>query len=420
MSSTYHLCVVGGGILGLATAWTYQTRHPGARVILIERDSALATHQTGRNSGVIHAGVYYAPGSLKARYCRRGAAMTKRLAQAMGIEFDVCGKLIVATEQDELPRLEAIAGRAAQNDVPLTRLDKDALREREPDIAGRAAYLSPSSGIVDYPALCRAMAARFEERGGVIRLGTKLLDIREQGEAVHLITDGEEIAAEHMVACAGLQADRVAKMSGVGDGFRIVPFRGEYYEVRKSWPGAVQHLIYPVPDPTLPFLGVHLTRMVGNRLTVGPNAILSFGRESYGRNIPDVRDFSGTVGFPGFWKLMLQHRKSAMSELAGSLSKQVYLKRCQRYCPSLTLDDLVPWPTGIRAQAVGTDGKMIDDFLIRETRCTTHICNAPSPAATSALPIAEHVCDRIAARQTPSAQETPLDPAEAADRLLTA
>lgn len=419
MSHTFSLAVVGGGILGLATAWTYQSRYPGTSVVLVERDKSLARHQTGRNSGVIHAGVYYAPGSLKAKYCRRGAVMTKWLAEAMGVEFDICGKLIVATDDEELPGLAAIVERAAQNGVPLTRIDEGALREREPHVAGRAACLSPSTGIVDFPGLCRAMAERFEGSGGTIRLGTKLLDIREEGGKVRLITDHEDILAEHMVACAGLQADRIAAMSGVGEGFRIVPFRGEYYEVRAAWPNEVRHLIYPVPDPSLPFLGVHLTRMVANRLTVGPNAMLSFGRERYGSNIPDPRDLLDAVSFPGFWKLMLRHRKSAISELAGSLSKRIFLNRCQRYCPSLTLDDLTPWPTGIRAQAVGADGQMIEDFLIRETARTTHVCNAPSPAATSALPIAEHVCDRIAARRTPARRAPQLDPAKAAEQLLT-
>lgn len=420
MSNSYCLAVVGGGILGLATAWTYRSRHPDARIVLIERDDALARHQSGRNSGVIHAGVYYALGSLKARYCRRGAAMTKELAAGLGVAFEVCGKLIVATGQEELARLEAIAERAGRNGVPLERLDRDALREREPDIAGRAACLSPSSGIADYPGLCRAIAGRIEAQGGAIRLGTRLLDIREDAGGVRLVTDGGEILADHMVACAGLQADRIAAMSGVGDGFRIVPFRGEYYEVSPRWRGTVKHLIYPVPDPALPFLGVHLTPMTGNRLTVGPNAMLSLGRQTYGRNRPDLRDLAETLGFPGFWKLMLRHRNSAVSELAGSLSKRVYLERCRRYCPSLTLDDLIPWPTGIRAQAVAADGTMIDDFLIRETERTTHVCNAPSPAATSALPIAEHVCDRIEARRTPGTRPAELAPARAAERLLSA
>ncbi|MEM1129036.1 MAG: L-2-hydroxyglutarate oxidase [Pseudomonadota bacterium] len=421
MSQPCDLAIVGGGILGLATALTYLTRYPGAGVVLIEREDSLARHQTGRNSGVIHAGVYYAPGSLKARYCRRGAAMTKRLASAWEVDFEVCGKIVVATDTDEVPRLEAIAERSARNDVPLTPISASELGEIEPDIVGCAAYLSPTSGIADYPSLCAAMARRISELGGEIRLGTALRDLSEGDESVRLATDGEEVTARHMVACAGLQADRIAALSGVGNGFRIVPFRGEYYEVSSKWSGRVAHLIYPVPDPTLPFLGVHLTRMTGDRLTVGPNAMLSMGRERYARNVPDMRDISASVSYLGFWKLMLRHRKSAIYELAGSLSKRVYLKRCQRYCPSLTLSDLIAHPTGIRAQAVGNDGKMIDDFLIRETTRTTHVCNAPSPAATSALPIAEHICDRIDKRDASiDMAGSHLNPAEAADRLIGA
>lgn len=421
MTKAYTLAIVGGGIVGVATALTYQVRHPDASVILIEREDALSRHQTGRNSGVIHAGVYYAPGSLKAQYCRRGAEMTKIVAAALDVEFDVCGKLIVATDAAEVSRMQAIAERAGQNGVPLREISGGELAEIEPEITGVAGLLSPSSGICDYPALSAAMAARFETLGGTIRMGCRLLQLEESDDHVRLITDQGDVLASHMTACAGGQADRIAAMSGLADGFQIVPFRGEYYEVADTWAGQVNHLIYPVPDPSLPFLGVHLTRVVGNKLTVGPNAMLSLGRERYGMNLPHIKDLAEALTYPGFWKLMYRNRSSAAFELAGSLSKSVYLKRCQKYCPSLEAKDLIPWPTGIRAQAVGADGKMIDDFLLRETKRTTHVCNAPSPAATSAMPIAEHICAQIEKRQNADASATEDRSAEeAAHRLLAA
>ncbi|GAB4236690.1 MAG: L-2-hydroxyglutarate oxidase [Methyloligellaceae bacterium] len=386
--------VIGGGILGLSTAWRLLQERPGAKLLLIEKEAALARHQTGHNSGVIHAGVYYKPGSLKAKLCKEGAERTVRFCEENGIEHERCGKLIVATDAGEVERLAALEERVRANGLEYTRLTQAELREREPAISGEAALFVPATGIVNYSDICACLAARIESLGGELRLGTALTGIRESDSEITAETDAGAFGARTLIACAGLQGDRVAMMSGLDIDFRVLPFRGEYYRVAARRGQVVNHLIYPVPDPALPFLGVHLTRHIGGYLSVGPNAMLSLGRETYSGNYPVGRDLADMMAFPGFYKLMARFAAAGLHELRGSLSKRVYLERCRKYCPSLELDDLEPMEPGIRAQTVSADGALVDDFLFLETARSLHVCNAPSPAATSALPIADEVVKR--------------------------
>lgn len=389
------IIVIGAGIVGLATARHLLASRPGLRILVIEKELAPGTHQTGHNSGVIHAGIYYAPGSLKARLCKEGAEATRRFCAQNDIPFDSCGKLIVATDAAELPRLDVLRERAEQNGLEFRMIGAAELAEIEPNVAGVGALLSPASGIVDYGQICRVLRDRLAEEGVTFQFGAKVTGLRETPDLVTVKTDQGDHSARCLVACAGLQADRIAAMSGLADDFRIIPFRGEYYRLAPDASDLVERLIYPVPDPSLPFLGVHLTKMIGGYTTVGPNAVLSLGRETYGGNRMVPEDARATFGFPGFWKLMARSVRPGLQELRGTLSRRTYLERCRRYCPALTLSDLQPHAPGIRAQAVGRDGRMIDDFLLRETRRTIHTCNAPSPAATSAFPIGAEIGGRV-------------------------
>ncbi len=386
------IAVIGGGIVGLATALRLQAVLPGRTVTLLEKEEAVAAHQTGRNSGVIHAGIYYAPGSLKAEFCRRGLAMTVAFCREHGLPFDQRGKLIVATSAPEMEWMAALEDRARRNDLPLERLDRAELERREPNIAGLGALFSPTTGIVDYGAVTRRMADLFTAAGGDLRLGARVAGIRETPRSVTLDLGAQGmLEARHLIVCAGLEADRLAAMSGLADDFRIVPFKGEYYRLAQRHDRVVHHMIYPVPDPALPFLGVHLTPMIGGYVTVGPNAVLSLAREGYGKLAFNTRDVAGMLGFAGFWRTMAANLRPGLHEARMSLFRRSYLQACRRYCPGLELEDLTPHRPGIRAQAVMRDGTLAHDFLIRRTARTIHVCNAPSPAATSAMPIAEHV-----------------------------
>lgn len=394
---TADLVVVGGGIVGLATALDLQARHPAARILLLEKEAAPALHQTGRNSGVIHAGVYYAPGSLKAQFCRQGAAATRAFCTEHGIPFEDCGKLIVATDPDELPRMAALFDRARANGIRIETVAPDDARAREPNIRVAGALWSPDTGIVDYGAVARRMAALFTDRGGQMRLGTRVLGGTEDAAGVRIDTAAGPISAGRAVFCAGLHADRVARGMGLDPGFRVVPFRGEYFAIRNQPADLVRCLIYPVPDPERPFLGVHLTRKLGGGFTVGPNAVLALAREGYGWRDLSARDLADTAVWPGFWRMLRRNLRAAMGELAGSASRRLYLAKVRRYCPRIGLADLAPYRSGVRAQAVARDGRLIDDFLFLDGRHSLHVCNAPSPAATAALPIGAHVADRLLA-----------------------
>jgi L-2-hydroxyglutarate oxidase len=391
----HDFCVVGGGIVGLATAYALLQREPGSRLVLLEKEPGLGRHQTGHNSGVIHAGIYYTPGSLKARLCRAGAEATKAFCSDNGIPFEVCGKLVVATSPEEMERLAGIEGRARQNDIAFDRVDEAELHRLEPNIVGLGALLVHGTGIVDYARICASLAERLRDLGGEIRLGTEVRGIREGADAVTVSHRTGSVEARRLVVCAGLQSDRMARLAKLPIRHRIVPFRGEYYALPPELSGIVSHLIYPVPEPGVPFLGVHITRMMNGSVTVGPNAVLGWAREGYPKFSLSLADTLDFVGFPGFWRMVGKNWRSAASEMYGSIRKAAYLKACRRYCPSLELSDLRPYPAGIRAQAVAADGTPVDDFLFLETERSLHVCNAPSPAATSALPIGDMIADRV-------------------------
>ncbi len=390
----YDFCVIGGGIVGLATAMKLLEKQPGASLVLLEKEDSVAVHQTGHNSGVIHAGIYYVPGSLKARLCAAGATATKEFCRQHGIPFDACGKLIVATDAVELARIVALQERASANGLTLRRIGQEELKQLEPNISGIGALLSPETAIVDYRRISAAMAGTIRSQSAELCFGVEVDAIREEQGSVAIGAAGRSWTARTLVACAGLQADRLAALAGAKGDFRIVPFRGEYYRLPPEKNDIVRHLIYPAPNPDMPFLGIHLTRMIDGGVTVGPNAVLGLAREGYPKLSANFRDMASLFGYPGFWRLIASNAGYAVGELKNSIWKRGYLAECRKYCPSLNLEDLMPWSAGIRAQAVTSRGEAIHDFLVVETARTLHVCNAPSPAATSAIPIG----DMIAAR----------------------
>lgn len=390
--------VIGGGIVGLSTAMQLAQRFPQAKVRVLEKEAQLAAHQSGRNSGVIHAGVYYAPGSLKAKFCRAGVDATIAFCTKHQIPYEQCGKLLVATSALELERMDALEKRCRDNGLSPQRLSADELKIREPNITGLGALFVRLTGIVDYPAMSRAMASELERAGGSVHLQCTVTAIEEREDSVQVTSSQGVFEADQLVVCGGVQADRLAAMAGLKPDFRIVPFRGEYYRLNARHNDIIQHLIYPIPDPDLPFLGVHLTRMIDGTVTVGPNAVLGFAREGYPKGSVNLVDVASMALFTGFWKVMGKNLRSGITEFRNSLSKRRYLALCQKYAPGLELDDLEPHPAGIRAQAVMKDGSLVHDFLIRQTPRMLHVCNAPSPAATSCLPIGEHLLGLIASQ----------------------
>ncbi len=363
--------------------------------MVLEKEDAPARHQSGRNSGVIHAGVYYTPGSVKARLCRQGLVETKAFCTKHDVEWSECGKLIVATNAQEQARLDALYVRGRENGVPLRQVSAGELREQEPHVRGLGAILSPETGIADYPGMAKAMIQRISSLGGEVRFNRPVIAIREEADVVGIETPDETIKAAQIVACGGLQADRLARMAGLRPDFHIVPFRGEYFQLAPEHSDIVKSLIYPAPDPMLPFLGVHLTLMIDGSVTVGPNARVAFAREGYGKFSVNLRDAADFVGFPGFWRFVGKHTGAAMHEMRISLMKAAYLREVQKYCPELTISDLKPYRAGHRAQAVDAKGQAIDDFHFLETARMLHVCNAPSPAATSSLPIGAFVAAKI-------------------------
>jgi L-2-hydroxyglutarate oxidase len=396
---SFQYCVVGGGIVGFATATDILARDPAARLLIIEKEAGFGEHQTGHNSGVIHAGIYYAPGSLKAKLCREGAEATKAFARANNIPFEVCGKLLVATSPLEMERMEALKGRATENGIDFEEIDAARLRTIEPNIAGLGALLVPSTGIINYKLICDALAEGLKANGAKLMIGTGVKGISEDDTGVTVTTDcGKTIRAEQLVACAGLQSDRLARLAGLDPTHQIVPFRGEYYTLPDAKSKIVKHLIYPIPDPDLPFLGIHLTRMIDGRVTVGPNAVLGFHREGYPKSSVNLRDIAQMLAFGGFWKMARKNLTSGIDEFRNSIFRRGYLEQCRKYCPSLELSDLGQPGAGIRAQAVLADGTLVHDFLFLDSPRQLHICNAPSPAATSAMPIAKMIVDRIEER----------------------
>jgi len=393
----YDFIIIGGGILGMSTAMQLKQAYPDRRMLVVEKERDAARHQTGHNSGVIHAGVYYTPGSLKARFCLEGNRATKAFCETHDIPYDNCGKLLVATNDLEMQRMKALWERTEANGLTREWLSGEALVEREPNITGVGGIFVPSSGIVDYTAVTRAMAAEFERKGGEIRYNAEVTGLEERRREVVVTTTVGEVSSRYLVTCSGLMADRVVHMLGRDPGFTICPFRGEYYQLPAEHNDIVNHLIYPIPDPSMPFLGVHLTRMIDGSVTVGPNAVLAFKREGYRRRDVSVRDLAQMLTHPGILKVLARNLRPGLVEMKNSLHKRGYLELVRKYCPSLTLDDLRPYPAGVRAQAVSRDGKLVDDFLFVNTPRTVNVGNAPSPAATSAIPIGAHIVDKVKA-----------------------
>lgn len=398
--STYDFAIIGGGIIGCSVARQLLSALPDARVVLLEKEATLGAHQTGHNSGVIHAGIYYTPGSLKAELCKQGNQATYRFCEENGIAHQRCGKLLVATNEAERERMLALYERGRQGGLDCDLLDESGLRALEPRINGVGAIHVHATGIADYPAIAQRMGEQFVQAGGRLLLECRVQDITEVEGGVRLATPRGPISAGHVIVCAGIQADRMARLAGLEPGFVMVPFRGEYYRLAPHLNEVTRKLIYPIPDPDLPFLGIHLTRMVDGSVTVGPNAVLGFAREGYPRFSFNPADVKAYAAFSGFWRLLSRHRRPAMREFVNSVSKSNYLNACRKYCPELRTEDLLDYPAGIRAQAVTKTGEMIYDFLIEDTEHMTHVYNAPSPAATSAIPIGRHIVDGVLRRKS--------------------
>jgi (S)-2-hydroxyglutarate dehydrogenase len=394
----YDVLIVGGGIVGLATAYDLTRRFPGRRVVLIEKEREVAFHQTGRNSGVLHSGIYYKPGSLRAQNCRTGKLAMEQFCAAEGVDYEICGKVIVAVTDSEVPALNRILERGQANGVKCELIDRARLTELEPHTAGIAAIHVPEAGIVDFPGVCKKLAQRFEEAGGQIVFSALAKAMHQQNDSVVVETTAGEFQAQYVITCAGLQSDRVARMSGQQVDAKIIPFRGEYFELKPEVQQLCRNLIYPVPDPNFPFLGVHFTRLIHGGVECGPNAVLAFAREGYLKRNISVRDLADTLTYPGFLRLAAKYWRTGAGEMWRSFSKRAFTRALQRLIPEIREEHLVGAPSGVRAQAIAPDGSIIDDFWILETERVVNVCNAPSPAATAALNIGRLVVDKLATR----------------------
>ncbi len=406
--STYDVAIVGGGIVGLATAREILQRAPELKLIIIEKEAALAQHQTGHNSGVLHTGLYYTPGSLKARTCVTGRQAMVDYCTEKGIPFSMNGKLIVALDENELPRLQNLYERGVANGVPgLEMVGQERIRELEPYAAGIRALWSPNTGNVSYKQVVEALADDVKAASGEVMLGWKLCGLQSGGKAATstlqlqktcTAQETKELTARYVITCGGLHSDQIARMTGAGKDMKIVPFRGDYYLLRPEKRHMVKSMIYPVPDPQFPFLGVHFTRLISGEVKAGPNAVLAFAREGYGRKDLKPRELWESVTYPGFARLAFRYWRTGIKEMYRDYVKSAYVRALQRYMPEITGDDLLPGPSGVRAQALMVNGKMVDDFLIHADEHVTHVQNAPSPGATSSLMIAKTIVDEVAAR----------------------
>ena len=387
--------VVGGGIVGLATAWQLQNRHPDKRVIVLEKEASVAFHQTGRNSGVIHSGIYYKPGSLKATNCRIGKRLLETFCAEHGVAYEICGKVIVATSDEERPRLAKILERGTQNGVRCEMITAARLREIEPHVAGVAAIHVPETGIVDYRGVCEKLTTLIKQRGGDVILRAQVTDIRTSAGEVTVQSTAGDFRSQKLVGCAGLQSDRIARAAGEKPSAKIVPFRGEYFELTPASEHLVKGLIYPVPDPSFPFLGVHFTRMIQGGVECGPNAVLAFAREGYRMLDINLADLAETLTYGGFLRLATKHWRMGAGEFWRSLSKRAFVRALSRLVPEIREQHLHVAPAGVRAQAVAPDGMIVDDFVIQRSGRMVHVLNAPSPAATAALQIGQQVVDEL-------------------------
>lgn len=394
---TYDYVVIGGGIVGLSTAMHVGQKFPGAKVLLLEKEPEPAMHQTGRNSGVIHSGIYYKPGSFKARFAKQGAISMVRFCEEHDIAHDVCGKVIVATKESELGPLETLYQRGIENEVPVEKVSAERVREIEPHVNCIAGVLVKSTGSTSYREVCAKYLEIVTRNGGDVRFSTEAKEFRDKGDVKVIITNRGEFEARFVINCGGLHSDRIARASGTDPKAQIVPFRGEYYELIPERRHLVKTLIYPVPNPDFPFLGVHFTKMIDGSVHAGPNAVLAFAREGYFKTDFDFKDFKETMVFPGFWKLARKHMGEGMKEMYRSVSKAAFTRSLQELIPEVRSEDLVPCKAGIRAQALTDEGKLVDDFLIIPGKNTMHVCNAPSPAATASLEIGKEIAGQVPA-----------------------
>lgn len=397
-SKPYDVAIIGGGIVGNATALALSERS-GKRIAVLEAESGLAQHQTGHNSGVVHSGLYYKPGSMKARLCVDGRESIYRFAEEHGIAYDRCGKVVVATNQAQIPAMEELRRRGEANGLQGVRqLGPEELKEHEPNVRGIAGLLVPETGIIDYPAATRTYAKVVQRRGGDVLTGARVEGFRKEAGGLVLETPKGPVHTKAIINCAGLQSDRVARLCGVNPGLRIVPFRGEYYEIIPERHDLVNNLIYPVPDPRFPFLGVHFTRMIHGGVEAGPNAVLAMRREGYTKWSMSLRDMLSFTFYGGFWRMAFKYWRTAMGEVWRSYSKRAFVKALQGLLPELTVQDVKPGGAGVRAQALEPNGALSDDFRIVEADRMFHVLNAPSPAATASLSIGREIADRAAKR----------------------
>jgi L-2-hydroxyglutarate oxidase len=388
----YDVVIIGGGIVGLATAYKIKLKKPRLSLLLLEKENELATHQTGHNSGVIHSGLYYRPGSLKAINCINGYNQLISFCQSEEIPYELCGKVVVATEKKELPLLDILYDRGKQNGLEgLIKLNPEALKEHEPHVNGLAGIFVPQTGIVNYKFISEKIAEKIKSLNGSIILGEKVIEVKTSDNNVLVFTQNNHYEANVMVNCAGLYSDVIAKFTHQSLNLQIIPFRGEYYEIKKEKQYLVKNLIYPVPDPNFPFLGVHFTRMIKGGVEAGPNAVLAFRREGYKKNQINFRELRETLAWPGFQKVALKYWQTGIGEMYRSYSKTAFTKALQRLIPEIQKDDLVNCEAGVRAQACDKEGGLLDDFLILEEARSVNVCNAPSPAATSSLSIGDTI-----------------------------
>ncbi|KAM3103489.1 L-2-hydroxyglutarate oxidase [Phormidesmis sp. 146-12] len=399
----YDFAIIGGGIIGLSTAMTLATRYPSAKILLLEKESQWAHHQTGNNSGVIHSGIYYPPGSFKAKFCREGSRSLIQFCREHRLDHEVCGKVIVATQPQELPHLETLYQRGLQNGLPVSRLTPAQVQEIEPHVRCLAGIRVTSTGIVNYRQVCQKYAELAIAQGADLRLNTQVEMLVKTSEGHGIATPNGMFNTRFLINCAGLQSDRLTQLTKTKPPAKIIPFRGEYYELKPEKRHLVKTLIYPVPNPNFPFLGVHFTRMIDGSVHAGPNAVLSFKREGYHKTDFDLRDFADVVTYPGFWKLAARHADQGLREMARSFSKALFVRSLQRLIPDIQSDDLIPTHAGVRAQALLPAGKLVDDFLIVQSGNALHVCNAPSPAATASLEIGQAI-----AAQVPTTQFSPV------------
>ena len=396
-AQSFDVIVIGGGIVGLASAYSVLEQNAGLRLVVIEKENTLAAHQTGRNSGVIHSGLYYKPGSLKAQNCQNGYKLLLEFCAKEEVAYEICGKIVVATKTEEFSRLEELAIRGKANGLSRIRhLSESEIKDHEPHCAGRRGLFVPETGIIDYKQMCEKLAVRITALGGEIRLGEKIQSISSSLGRQRVSTSHSSYDSKVVVVCAGLQADRLASKMDRNLDLRILPFRGEYFSLKPSAQKLVKNLIYPTPDPAFPFLGVHFTRMIDGSIECGPNAVLALAREGYLKTDFSIRDIWETITWPGFRHVARRHWRTGLGEYKRSIFKSAFVTALQRLVPEITKDDLVPAAAGIRAQACSRDGDLLDDFEIRTIGSTVHICNAPSPAATASLSIGQHVALQVA------------------------